>query len=220
MHRIDGEGATVDNKFTEGNPSTGAIATAVTADWLNALQEEIIAVLSAAGIEPIKATNTQLRDAIVSLISGGGVAVSADGVSIADTGGFFSGANVELALQQLAERLYTGTINASQIRRTVILLLGTAYQTDVAHAENFLSMSNVAAITYTIQPDSALDLPIGTAIEIAQNGAGKVTVVPGAGVTLLKGASFNAATMETHAIITLIKTSPDVWRLGGMLEAA
>lgn len=51
MHRIDGPGATQDNRFTEGNPSTGVPATEVRAAWLNSVQEELAAVIEAAGIE-------------------------------------------------------------------------------------------------------------------------------------------------------------------------
>lgn len=221
MHRIDGEGATVDNKFTEGNPSTGLIATEVTADWLNAVQEEIIAVLTAAGIDPLKTSNTQLRDAIQSLISGGGVAVTAAGVSVADAGGFFSTDNVEAALAQIADKLYgTGTFATSVLRRQVVAVSGAAQQTETSHAENMVESSHTSGITYTVRPDSALNLPIGTSIQVAQAGAGKVTFAAGSGVTLRKGASFKAATLEQHAIAVLVKVAANVWRLGGMLEAA
>lgn len=220
MHRIDGEGATSDGKFTEGNPATGSVATTVTADWCNAIQEEIINVLAAAGITPTKADNTQLRQAIQSLISGGGVAVSAAGVSIADAGDYFTGTEVEAALQQLAQKLYAGTINANQIRRSVVKLDGAAHQSNAAHLESIVEISHTADATYTVLPDSSLNLPIGAAIQIAQSGAGKVNIAGGAGVTILRAASFKAVVMQQHAIAVLIKTAANTWRLGGMLEAA
>lgn len=220
MHRIDGEGATADNKFTEGNPSTGAIATAVTADWLNSAQEEIIAVLVAAGVVPAKADNGQLLEAIVSLIAGGGAAVTAAGVTIADAGEFFSGSNVEAALQQLAAKIYAGTLNASQVRRSVIALNGAAFQTEAAHAENILEVSDAAGATYTLRDDVAYNAPIGTAIEVVQSGAGKVTFVAAAGVTLKKPGAFKAITLGQEATAVLYKVAANTWRLGGMLEAA
>lgn len=67
MHRIDGIGATIDNKFTEGNPAAGVIATQVTDDILNAFQEEICGVILAAGIALDKANNGQLLAAIAAL---------------------------------------------------------------------------------------------------------------------------------------------------------
>jgi hypothetical protein len=220
MHRIDGEGATSDNKFTEGNPQTGLVATEVTADWLNSIQEEVIAVLTAAGIPPSKASNTQLRDAILSLITGGGSAVAAEGVSIADAGNYITGTNVEAALQQLAAQLYGGTFSSNKIRRQVVVLDGPTFQTELAHAENVLEISYATGVNYTVRPDSELNLPIGTCIQVAQTGGGKITFIQGAGVTLLKGASFNARTMEQNGIAVLIKRAANVWRVGGALEAA
>jgi hypothetical protein len=64
MHRIDGPGATVDKKFTEGDPAGGVPATVVTAAWMNDVQENILAVLTAAGVTPTKARAADLLDAI------------------------------------------------------------------------------------------------------------------------------------------------------------
>lgn len=68
MHRIDGPGATEDNKFTEGNPSLAVPATQVTDDFLNAVQEEIAAVIEDAGLTLDKEDNTQLLQAIEAII--------------------------------------------------------------------------------------------------------------------------------------------------------
>lgn len=69
MHRIDGPGATVDSKFTEGDPAAATPATTVTDDWLNAVQEEIAAVIESTGTALDKAANGQLLAAITSKIS-------------------------------------------------------------------------------------------------------------------------------------------------------
>ncbi len=50
--------------FTGGNPSTGTPATVPGYEWFNGVQEEIMAVLSAAGITPSTADLTQLAQAI------------------------------------------------------------------------------------------------------------------------------------------------------------
>ncbi|UVL42555.1 hypothetical protein LOY55_10835 [Pseudomonas sp. B21-040] len=64
MHRIDGPGATVDNKFTDGDPVAGIQATMVTDDWANDVQENIMAVLLAAGVSPTKGRAADLLDSI------------------------------------------------------------------------------------------------------------------------------------------------------------
>jgi len=69
MHRIDHVTAAPGGLFTEGNPSGTVPATTVTADWLNALQEEIANVIDLAGDELDKEDNTQLAQAIAALIA-------------------------------------------------------------------------------------------------------------------------------------------------------
>ena len=50
--------------FTDGNPALAIAATIVDAWWANALQEEILAVVEAAGITPRKTNNAQLPEAL------------------------------------------------------------------------------------------------------------------------------------------------------------
>jgi len=88
MHRIDGlyavlnipaaetPGAVV-GYFNPGDPQTGVPATNFSPYWLNAVQEELVAVIAAAGIALDKATRTQLRDAIQKLNNGGSGGVTA-----------------------------------------------------------------------------------------------------------------------------------------------
>lgn len=64
MHRIDGPGATVDNKFTEGDPVGSVPATVVTDDWMNDVQENIMAVLVSGAVTPTKGRAADLLDAI------------------------------------------------------------------------------------------------------------------------------------------------------------
>jgi hypothetical protein len=64
MHRIDAADH-ADNLFSEGNPATGTPGTKVSAEWLNAVQEELCNALAAAGVAPNKGSNSQLADALV-----------------------------------------------------------------------------------------------------------------------------------------------------------
>ena len=70
MHRIDGDGATVTGQWTEGNPSTGEPATEITDDWMNAIQNELEAVIvTGGGIALNKASNTQLLAALIVVVA-------------------------------------------------------------------------------------------------------------------------------------------------------
>ncbi|WAP69032.1 phage tail protein [Jiella pelagia] len=68
MYKIDGPGATSDNRFTSGNSAEGILATEVTADFMNTLMDEIANVVVGASISLDKEDNGQLFEAIVQLI--------------------------------------------------------------------------------------------------------------------------------------------------------
>lgn len=76
MHRIDTSTAQVDkfgtgkNGFTGGNPQTGQLPTALDADYFDSMQEELAAVIEAAGITLDKAKNNQLLSALKTLTPG------------------------------------------------------------------------------------------------------------------------------------------------------
>ena len=59
--------------FTEGDPSESIPATVVTADWANAVQEEIVGVIEGAGLTLDKEDSGQLLEAITTLIEDGAI---------------------------------------------------------------------------------------------------------------------------------------------------
>jgi len=67
MHRIDGPGATATNTYTAGDVAQGIPATEVTAEAMNALQEEIAGAIEGMGGALNKADNGQLLSMIQSL---------------------------------------------------------------------------------------------------------------------------------------------------------
>lgn len=77
MHKIDSDGATLANLFTEGNPALSIPATVVSAAIANAWQQEIVNVIEGVGI-PLLTSGTdtfdQLNAAIKELIKRGGIA--------------------------------------------------------------------------------------------------------------------------------------------------
>lgn len=55
--------------FTNGNPTVGIAATIFTQDWGNGVQEELIAILTKAGVTPSIATNSQILAALTTMFS-------------------------------------------------------------------------------------------------------------------------------------------------------
>lgn len=80
MHKIDSEGATPDGKFQDRSSDVAGSGTRLTADWLNTVQDELVAIVEAGGQELDKTKKTQLRDAIIAIAeaSGGGGVGSVD----------------------------------------------------------------------------------------------------------------------------------------------
>jgi hypothetical protein len=68
LYKIDSQGATNDNHFTQGDPSQGIPATVVNSGWLNAVQDEQEAILTAAGITADKNNSAQVLASILTLI--------------------------------------------------------------------------------------------------------------------------------------------------------
>lgn len=78
MHRIDSPGATINNLFTEGNPSLSILATEVSDDWLNDVQEEICNLIENVGLTLVKGQQDQLEAAIDAKIGLGGGQIKLD----------------------------------------------------------------------------------------------------------------------------------------------
>lgn len=95
---------------------------------------------------------------------------------------------------------------------------GTAYTLVLADAGALVTMSNADANTLTVPPDSAVAFPVGTRVDIGQDGAGQTTVAAGSGVTIRTPETLKIRKRWGKA--TLIKRATDTWDLEGNLEAA
>lgn len=77
MHKIDSDGATVTNEFTEGSVVLSVPATVVSAAFMNAVQGELVNVIESAGLTLLTSgtdTRDQLLEAIQIFIANGGTA--------------------------------------------------------------------------------------------------------------------------------------------------
>ena len=94
---------------------------------------------------------------------------------------------------------------------------GTSYTLVLADASKFVTMTNAAASTLTVPPNSAVAFPIGTVIEGSQMGAGQVTLTEGSGVTILAAPGKKIAAQ--YGVFALKKTGTDTWLAYGRLSA-
>jgi hypothetical protein len=95
---------------------------------------------------------------------------------------------------------------------------GTTYTTVLTDDGKLITCSNASAIALTIPPNSSVAYGIGTQINIAQLGAGQVTITAGAGVTL-NSAGSKLKTDAQYAVATCVKTDTNTWFVVGNVKA-
>lgn len=103
--------------------------------------------------------------------------------------------------------------------RTVNAQTGTSYTLVLGDANGggFVTMTNAAASTLTVPPNSSVAFPVGTVIEGVQLGAGQVTLTPGSGVTINATPGLKIAAQ--YGTFGLLKTATDTWLAYGRLSA-
>ena len=111
-----------------------------------------------------------------------------------------------------AAKLAAGAAAANPV---VINPQAASYTAVLADAGKQVEISNAAANTFTIPPNSAQAFPVGTVITILQTGAGQTTITPGAGVTINgnPGLKLNGQ----WAMASVVKRATDTWVATGNL---
>jgi hypothetical protein len=122
--------------------------------------------------------------------------------------------NIKTALQVVFDALY---LEITQSQTTVG---GTTHTFALADANNYVKFSSGSSVTATVPPNSSVAFPVGTQIDLAQRGAGTVTVAQGAGVTVRTHVDDTAALDGQYAVATLVKVATNEWDLFGKLVAA
>jgi molybdopterin-binding protein len=92
---------------------------------------------------------------------------------------------------------------------------GTTYTTVLTDQSKLVTLNNGSAITLTIPANSSVAYPIGTKIDLAQLGAGQVTVAGAGGVTV--NATPTLKLRDRYSAATCIKIATDSWLLVGDL---
>lgn len=142
--------------------------------------------------------------------------IDADMLGLMDSAGSnvvkkFSWANLVTAITTALAAVFvakTQTINAQT---------GTTYTLVLTDASKLVTLNNAAAIALTVPTNATVALAVGASIDLAQIGAGQVTVAGASGVTVnaTPGLKFRAR----YSGATLVKTATDTWLLVGDLSA-
>lgn len=185
MHRIDGAGATVTGQWTEGDPSTGTPATEITADWMNAVQNELENVIVTGAAIPLnKASNSQLLLAIQAIVAAGG----------------FTTGDVKLTLKATADAGWImcndGTIGSASSGATT----RANADTEALYTLLWNNVSNTyAAVTGGRGASAAADFAANKPLALTKM-LGRALALSGTGATLTARSLGQTVGAETHTL--------------------
>ena len=93
-----------------------------------------------------------------------------------------------------------------------------SYTLVIHDAAKIVNCNSGSAMNVTVPPNSSVAFTIGSQILVAQYGAGQVTIVAGAGVTLRSDSS-KLKIASQYSAATLVKIGTDEWMVFGNLSA-
>lgn len=95
---------------------------------------------------------------------------------------------------------------------------GTSYTLALTDGAKLVTLTNAAAITLTVPPNSSVAFPIGSQVLLYQGGAGEVTITAGAGVTIRSQGS-KLKIFGQYGLAGIVKVDSDEWVTFGNLKA-
>jgi hypothetical protein len=234
--RIDLIVATVNDSFYSGSTNnvvfqviTGTPASSPTVPATPPNSIALASVYVGAAVLSITSGNiTDLRVSVTTNLPVGDITGVTAGTGL--TGGGTSGA-VTLAIDSSVATL-TGTQTLTNktidlANNTLIGLpsgnlsinaqTGTTYTTVLADNQKLVTLTNASAIALTIPLNSSVTYPVGAQLNLAQLGAGQVTIAGAGGVTVVSTGA-TAATPKLRAqysTATAIQTATDNWLVIG-----
>jgi len=116
-----------------------------------------------------------------------------------------------------SDTLTNKILTSPQINLGINAQTGTTYTTVLADNGRLVTLTNGSAIAVTIPPNSSVAYPVGAQINLAQLGAGQVTVSGGSGVTVVSTGATAASpkARAQYSTLTAVQTSTDNWLIMG-----
>lgn len=157
-------------------------------------------------------TNVPVTGDISSVTAGNGL--SGGGSSGAVTLSINTAITADLST---AQTLTSKSLTSPKINLGIQAQTGTTYTPVLDDNGKLITLTNASPIALTIPLNSSVTYPVGAQLNIAQMGAGQVTVSGAGGVTVVSTGA-TAATPKTRAqysTLTAVQTSTDNWLVMG-----
>lgn len=144
-------------------------------------------------------------------------------ISDLDPAGELSGADLVELEQGTPPTSTSGKVTLEQLRAFALTepvneQTGTSYTLQLSDAFKMVAMNNGSANAVTVPTNADVPFPVGTRIDLSQDGTGQTSVVADTGVTIRSPESMKLRKQWAKA--TLIKRGTNTWDLEGNLEAA
>lgn len=144
-------------------------------------------------------------------------------ISDLDPAGALSGADLVELEQGTPPTSTSGKVTLEQLRAFALTepvneQTGTSYTLQLSDAFKMVAMNSGSANAVTVPTNADVPFPVGTRIDLSQDGTGQTSVVADTGVTIRSPESMKLR--KRWAKATLIKRDTNTWDLEGNLEAA
>lgn len=144
-------------------------------------------------------------------------------ISDLDPAGELSGADLVELEQGTPPTSTSGKVTLEQLRAFALTepvneQTGASYTLQLSDAFKMVAMNNGSANAVTVPTNADVPFPVGTRIDLSQDGTGQTSVVADTGVTIRSPESMKLRKQWAKA--TLIKRGTNTWDLEGNLEAA
>jgi hypothetical protein len=93
---------------------------------------------------------------------------------------------------------------------------GTSYTAVLADSNVYIQFTSGSPVTFTVPPHADVPFPIGALLNFEQEGAGQVTIAPGAGVTINSRDSA-LLTVARYSVAQVKKVATNTWTAVGDL---
>lgn len=173
------------------------------------------------GVAPTNPNDATRKDYVDAQVATRLTQAAADALYVSLGGDTMTGplvlpADPTLALQAATKQYVdTQVATAAPVRQTVTTSAATTKTLALTDENDLLVFTAATAITLTVPLNSSIAFPIGGRVDIAQTGAGKITVAPAGGVTVT--ATPSLILRAAGSVASLIKIATDAWILTGDL---
>lgn len=164
MHKIDTDGATIDNRFTEGNIGLSVPATVVGANFMNAVMDELVTVVEYAGsvlADSETDPGDQVLAAILEIVKRGGSAapiaqvIANNQASPADVTNFPVWLSTEVLALEFSYRIFRRTDTQHVLEAGRCYLTWDAEDDEYRVSKQFVH--DESGVDFSVNPTGGMD---------------------------------------------------------------